>query len=78
MATDPQSLITAGKCYACFTSSTVEIMRLALLSAISKAHNAANQTDPQSLLTQANCFLCFSNESTADLLELALLAQIAS
>ena len=78
MSTDPQSLITAGKCFACFTSSTAEIMKLALLAAISTNHNPANQTDPASLLSQAKCYSCNSNASQPKLMELALLAQIAS
>lgn len=78
MATDPQSLITAGTCYACFTASTFEIMKLSLLAAISTNHNPANRTDPASLLSQAKCYACNSNASQSKLMELALLAQIAS
>lgn len=78
MATDPQSLMTSGHCYACYGASEMQVMKLALLAAISTNHNAANQTDPQSLMTQARCFACFGMVSQPKMLELALLAQIAS
>jgi hypothetical protein len=78
MNTDSQSLLSAGHCYVCFGASTFQSMKLALLASISTNHNPANQTDPQTLLTQAKCFACFSEASTPRLMELALLAQIAS
>ena len=78
MNTDPQSLISAGKCYACFNSSTFQIMKLALLASISTNHNPANKTDPATLLAQAKCYSCNSNASQPKLMELALLAQIAT
>lgn len=79
MNTDPQSLMAAGKCYACFgQASEFQIMKLALLAGISVNHNASNQTDPQSLMTQGKCFACFGQASEPQILELALLAQIAT
>lgn len=76
--TDPQSLMAAGKCYACQGASQFQIMKLALLAGISVSQNPANQVDPQSLLAQAKCFSCYSDASIPRLMELALLAQIAS
>ncbi len=78
MATDAQSLMTQGACYACYGVSSFEIMKLALLAQISLAHNPANAVDPQSLITQGKCFPCFGTVSMARLMELALLAQIAT
>lgn len=79
MATDPQSLFTQGKCYACFGPlSGYEIMKLSLLAQISLQTNPANAVDPQSLVSQGKCFPCFGNVSMGKLMELALLAQIAA
>ena len=78
MNTDPQTLLTAAKCYVCEQVSIAQALKLQLLADISLAHNPANQVDPQSLLSQAKCFSCFSNASIGKLMELALLAQIAS
>lgn len=78
MATDPQSLLSSGNCYACYGASTFEIMKLSLLAQISKAHNASNATDPASLIAQGKCYPCYGNVSMSKLMELALLAQIAS
>lgn len=78
MATDPQSLMTQGKCYACYGASEFEIMKLALLAQISTNHNAGNATDPASLIAQGKCFPCFGEVTIPKLMELALLAQINS
>lgn len=78
MATDPQTLLTQGKCYACEGASTFEILKLALLAQISTNHNPANATDPQSLLTAGKCLECYGMVSTPRLMELVLLTQIAT
>jgi hypothetical protein len=78
MATDPQSLMTAGKCFACYGASTFEIMKLALLSQISTAHNAANDVTPQGLIAQGKCLECYGMVSIPQLMELVLLNQIAT
>lgn len=78
MNTDPQTLLTSAKCYVCEGVSIAQALKLQLLAQISLGRNPANQVDPQSLLSQASCFACFSNASIGKLMELALLAQIAS
>lgn len=78
MNTDPQTLMSNAQCYVCEGVSTFQALKLALLAQISVAHNPANQTDPQSLMAQAKCFACYSNASIGKLMELALLAQIAT
>lgn len=78
VATDPQSLLTAGKCYACPGATVFEIMKLQLLADISLQKNPANDVTPQGLISQGKCFPCFATVSTARIMELALLAQIAS
>lgn len=77
-ATDPQSLLSSAQCYICQGVSTAQALKLSLLAKISLAHNPLNKVDPQSLLSQAKCFACFSNASIGRLMELALLAQIAT
>ena len=78
MNTDPQTLLSAAQCYVCQGVSIAQALKLQLLADISLAHNPANKVDPQSLMTQAKCFACFGQASAFQLLELALLAQIAS
>lgn len=73
MATDAASLMSQGKCYACFSANTFQIMKLALLAQLST--NMA--TDPQSLLSQAQCYVCMG-VSIAEAMELALLADIVN
>jgi hypothetical protein len=77
-ATDPQSLFTQSKCYLCMGVSQFQALKLALLAQISLAHNAANAVDPQSLMTQGKCWPCFSSADTGQIMELSLLAQIAT
>lgn len=77
-ATDPQSLLSQGHCYACYGASEFQIMKLALLAQISTNHNATNATDPQSLLSQGKCLECFGRVSIPRLMELVLLNQIAT
>jgi len=78
MATDPQSLMSAGHCYACYNASTFEILKLQLLAQISQAHNPANKVDPASLIATGKCYECFGRVSIPKLMELVLLNQIAS
>jgi len=79
MATDPQSLATAGNCYECLGMlSQYEIFKIVMLAQISTALNASNDVTPQGLLNQATCFECYGFMTIAQLLELALLAQIAA
>jgi len=78
MATDPQSLLSAGHCFACYGASTFEILKLALLAQISQSHNPANDVTPQGLLTQGACLECYGMVSTPKLMELVLLSQIAT
>lgn len=76
--TDPQTLLSNAQCYVCEGVTLFQALKLRLLAEISQAHNPSNQVDPQSLLSQAKCFACYSNASIGKLMELALLAQIAS
>src|SRR5208337_1812875 len=79
MATDPQSLLTAARCWECFGASRyqLQLMKLGLLVNIVNGNMAA--TDPQSLLAAAKCFMCYaSTPYMLDLMELALLAQISN
>jgi len=78
MALDPQSLITQGECYACYGLSSAMVMKLSLLAQISLARNASNNVTPAALIDQAKCFACFSSASLGEMMELALLAQIAT
>ena len=77
-ATDPQSLFNQSKCYLCVGISLFQALKLALLAQISLAKNAANDVTPAGLMTQGKCWPCFSNTDTGRIMELALLAQIAS
>lgn len=74
-ATDPQSLLAQGKCYACFGADVdvFKMMKLALLAQIA----TSMATDPQSLLAAAKCFMCFG-VTQSEAMELALLSSIAS
>lgn len=76
--TDPQGLYTLANCYLCMGVTQFQALKLALLSQISKAKNAANDTTPQTLMSQGKCFPCYSSANTGQIMELALLAQIAS
>lgn len=77
-ATDPQSLMTQGSCFACYGASTYEIMKLALLAQISLAHNPDNNTDPVFLISEGRCYECFGQVTIPQLMILVLLNQIAS
>ena len=79
MATDAQSLFTAANCYFCQGVSIAQAMKLALLAQISVAHNASNKTDPATLIALGSCYACYGELlSMGDLMELALLKQIAT
>ena len=78
MPSDPQTLITEGHCFACYGASNFEIMKLALLSRISKLVNPDNDVTPQGLLSQGECLECYGMVSTPKLMELVLLSQIAA
>ena len=78
MATDPQTLMTQGKCYACHGASEFEIMKLALLAQISTTHNPSNDVTPQGLIAQGKCLECYGMVSIPRLMELVLLTQIAT
>lgn len=77
-ATDPQSLMTQGHCFACYGASNYEIMKLALLQDIALAHNPAADVTPQGLLAAGKCLECFGMVSQPKLMELALYQIIAS
>jgi cytochrome c551/c552 len=77
-ADDSQTLISEGACFACYGASTFEILKLALLARISKAHNAANNVTPQGLISQGACLECFGMVSIPKLMELVLLTQIST
>jgi hypothetical protein len=77
-ATDPQSLITQAKCYLCYNITQFQGMKLALLAQVSLTHNPANNVTPQGLIDQSKCFACFSTADLGKMMELALLAQIAT
>lgn len=76
--TDPQGLFNLAKCYLCMGVSLYQALKLALLAQISQARNPANDVTPNGLMNQGKCFPCFSNVDTGRIMELALLAQIAS
>lgn len=76
--TDPQSLLSSSQCYVCQGVSLFEALKISLLARISQNHNPANPVDAPTLLSQSKCYACFSNATIAELMELALLAQIAS
>lgn len=76
--TDPQTLLTSGHCFACYGASTFEILKLALLAQISTTHNPSNDVTPQGLLSQGQCLECYGMVSIPRLMELVLLAQIAT
>lgn len=76
--TDPQGLYNLSKCYVCMGVSDFQAMKLALLAQISQAKNPANPVDAQTLMTQGKCFPCHSTANTGQIMELALLAQIAN
>jgi hypothetical protein len=78
MAADPQTLISEGHCFVCYGANTFELLKLALLARISKAHNAANDVTPQGLLAQGQCLECYGMVSIPKLMELVLLNQIAT
>lgn len=78
MATDGKTLLAQGKCYLCLGITPVQAAKLSLLAQISTTKNAANKTDPTSLMTQAAAFRGLGDVSNYDLLELALLVQIAT
>lgn len=80
MTQDPQTLLAAASCFSCYGSDRglMELMKLALLQQILLAVNPNAVTDPQTLLAQANCYSCMGNSAQWQLMELALLAQIAN
>jgi len=78
MATDPQSLVTAGSCYACAGMlSMYEIMKIELLAQIAVAAFPSADVTPQGLMTRAKCFQCGTYATPGQLYELALLQIIA-
>ncbi len=78
MATDPQSLLNAGHCFACYGASTFEILKLALLAQISTNHNPANDVTPAGLIARGTCLECYGMVTLPRLMELVLLSQIAT
>jgi hypothetical protein len=77
VATDPQSLLNAAKCFECYSSSNPEqLLELALLAITTRNANAMATTDPQGLFTLAKCYLC-QGVSQFQALKLALLSQIS-
>ena len=78
MATDPQSLMTQGNCFACYGASTFEILKLALLAQISLTHNPSNDVTPQGLFAAGKCLECYGMVSEPKLMELVLLQQIST
>lgn len=78
MATDPQSLMTQGHCFACYGASKFQIMKLALLQQIALAHNPLADVTPQGLLSAGKCLECFGMVSIPKLMELVLLQIIAT
>lgn len=80
MATDPQTLLDAAKCYACYSNDpySLGLMELALLQQTVLALNPMADTSAATLLAQANCYACYgSNPYMLNLMKLALLAQLA-
>lgn len=78
MATDAQSLITQAAPYMGMGVSIAMGIKLSLLAQIALAHNPAANVTPAALLTSAKCFNCFSNADLGMMMELALLAIIAT
>jgi hypothetical protein len=81
MATDPQTLIDASKCYECYGASNynLELIELGLLRQILLASNPVADTTPQTLLAAAKCYACYATSNySLGLLRLALLVQIVN
>lgn len=71
-------LYQEASCYTCLGISQVEALKLALEARWLLALDPTADTSTNALLQYANCFRCNSNASIADLIELALLDQIAN
>ncbi len=80
MANDAFSLMSQGTCYSCYGNiSAAQMMRLSLLANIAQQYNPAMDVSPQTLLDQGKCYNCFGDGlSAADIMELALLANISN
>lgn len=78
MPQDAQSLFTQARCYECLGLSAYQVMKLGLLAQISTNANPENATDPTSLISQGRCLGCAANANIGQIMELALLTQIAN
>lgn len=77
MAVSPTELIAESRCYACYGDvSESQLLALGLERRILLAANPAADVSAAALLGYARCYACYG-ASTYDLLELALLDQIA-
>lgn len=77
MATDPNTLLEAAKCYECAPPGEWQLFKLGLLQQILLAQNPVADTSPNALLEAAKCYACMP-PGFWQLFELALLQQIAS
>jgi hypothetical protein len=77
-ATDLQSLLDAGRCYACYGMTEVQVLILSLLAKALLVLDPAADVSGEGLLDYAKCFGCISSANTGDMIELALLDKIAS
>lgn len=78
MPADPQTLITAGRCYECYGSLDLYwTMKLQLLANISLSVNSSNDVTPQGLMAAGKCYECYTTGYPAEIMELVLLSQIS-
>lgn len=72
-STDYQTLLSEGKCYACFGElSVAQTIRMALLARTAAIVAPSVSLTPQSLMGYGNCYACLGI-SEADIMELSLL-----
>ena len=79
-STNPQTLLAAADCFACYGESPaqLQLMKLALLAQLVKTTDPSMDTSPNTLLAQASCFACYANSpGLMSLMELGLLNLIA-
>lgn len=78
MATDAQTLVTQARCYLCNGVTLFQAMKLSLLAQVSLLQNPTRDVSAQALIAAASCYSCFSYSNLGEMMELALLNQIAS
>jgi hypothetical protein len=73
-ATNPQTLITEARCFACYGVSSAQLIKIALLRRSVLASNPEADVSPEGLIHHAACFFCYIPDGNYGvLIELALL-----